>query len=176
MDRMHYSLVQLCQVEACVSKAELKQVLLGCQQRHPEFLYKQVPSMQLANVERRLAKRGLGGSFARARAFYRAATEELKSCMGALSSGAYAEEAAEALTVSSSNQEDEEGGISHVSQQAVTPQNRVARERGSLPQHQGASPSAGSCPGPDARSAVLSLQSHLVRGLQSWARMEGFLG
>jgi hypothetical protein len=36
-------------------------------------------NMQLANAERRLAKRRCGGSFARARTFYRAAVECLQS-------------------------------------------------------------------------------------------------
>ena len=36
--------------------------------------------LQLANIERRLAKRKLQGKYARARVFYRAATEELQEC------------------------------------------------------------------------------------------------
>ncbi len=149
---------------------------MQCQQRHFKFLRKHISPMQLANVERRLAKRGLGGSFARARAFYRAGTEELRSCMGDLSARVHAEEPAGALTVSSSSQEDEQGGIDYALQRPVAPQNGAAGDRGSLPQHQERSPSAGSCAGADASSAVPSLQSDLVRGLQSWARMEGFLG
>ena len=136
------------------------------------ILPKHLHVMQLANVERRLAKRGLGGSFARARAFYRAATEELMICMGDPSSGVHAEKTAD---VSSRGQEEEQGALHRASQQPVATQKGGAGDGRVLPQHPGGSPSAG-CAGPDAGSEVPVLQSHLVRGLQSWARMEGFLG
>ena len=133
--------------------------------------------MQLANAERRLAKRGLQGNFARARAFYRAATEELKGQFEDLSSrGKHVEKQAEAQTASSGSQEVEQGGMSRTSQQHAPPQRGGAGDTGLLPQQQRGKPSSGSCAGLDASTAVPSWQSDLVRGLQSWARMEGFLG
>ena len=90
--------------------------------------------LQLANIERRLAKRKLQGKYARARVFYRAATEELQECQL---------------------------------------------------DFQGSERPAAQSPKPDAESADsqpssgmsgCSPQKDLVLGLQSWARMEGFLG
>ena len=133
--------------------------------------------MQLANAERRLAKRGLQGNFARARAFYRAATEELKGFVGNLSSsGEPVEEQAQAQTAASKgSQKVEQGRMSWTSQEDASPQRGDAGDTGFLPQQQ-REPSSGSCAGLDASAAVPSWQSDLVRGLQSWARMEGFLG
>ena len=90
--------------------------------------------LQLANIERRLAKRKLQGKYARARVFYRAATEELQEC-----------------------QLEFQGSKSPAAQSS-----RADAESAEPQQSSGMS----SC----------SPQKDLILGLQSWARMEGFLG
>ena len=90
--------------------------------------------LQLANIERRLAKRKLQGKYARARVFYRAAAEELQECQ--------------------LDFRDREGPAAQSSISDV--------KSAEPPQSFGVS----SC----------SPQKDLVLGLQSWARMEGFLG
>ena len=129
-------------------------------------------------MERRLAKRGAQGNFARARAFYRAATEELKGFTGDVSSSAtYAmEHPPNAQTASSGSLEDEQGAMSCIPQQSAAPRQGTAGDGSDVPQHQEDEPSEDSCAGLDPGIALPSLQSDLVRGLQSWARMEGFLG
>lgn len=127
-------------------------------------------------MERRLAKRGLQGNFARARAFYRAATEELKGLTRELSSSRMdVMEDPSAQTASSGSQEDEQG-VSCIPQQSAAPRQGTAGDGWVVPQHQEGEPSEDSCAGLDPSIAFPSLQSDLVRGLQSWARMEGFLG
>ena len=90
--------------------------------------------LQLANTERRLAKRKLQGKYARARVFYRAATEELQACQSDLPGS-------KRSAAQSSNADAESAEPHHSS-------------------------GTSSC----------SPQKDLVLGLQSWARMEGFLG
>ena len=90
--------------------------------------------LQLANIERRLAKRKLQGKYARARVFYRAAIEELQDC-------------------------------------------QLEFQGSKSPAAQSSKPDVESAE-PQQSSGMLSCspQKDVVLGLQSWARMEGFLG
>ncbi len=90
--------------------------------------------LQLANIERRLAKRKLQGKYARARVFYRAAAEELQEC-----------------------QLEFQGSVGPTAQSSQPDADSAAPQQSS---------GLSSC----------SPQKDLVLGLQSWARMEGFLG
>lgn len=68
--------------------------------------------LQLANAERRLAKRGLRGNFARARAFYRASCEALETMSE--DDGECGAEGVEQVTESESVEQSEQGRVQHV--------------------------------------------------------------
>ena len=130
--------------------------------------------LQLANVERRLAKRELGGNFARARVFYRAATEELRGYSAEVSTPAEQQANNQVDSKSDQQQQQQDSNCQPAAQQ----ESRSGPEVGGTEalQHWLDGP-AESLPASSASSDEgTSLQKDLVRGLQSWARMEGFLG
>ncbi len=147
--------------------------------RHKICMTDAICLVQLANVERRLAKRGLQGNFACARIFYRAATEELGACIAESSSSntEHTSQHASAQAAGTAAQEHVQHS-SHVDmpaqQHPATPA-ADAESRAALEQKQAEAP-AGDTESLAVIHAAPSPQSDLVRGLQSWARMEGYLG
>lgn len=107
-------------------------------------------SLQLANAERRMAKRRTGGSFARARAFYRASVEALEVASAGKQSEA-ADDNAEQNSESKNEGETERRDQSE--------RYRVQHVRLS-----------------DKEQRDGDLRRSLGRALRSWARMEGYLG
>ena len=133
--------------------------------------------VQLANVERRLAKRGLQGNFACARIFYRAATEELRACVAESSSSntEHTPQHASAQAAGTAAQKHVQHS-SNVDLQAQQHLATPAAESRAALGHKQAEHLAGNTESLAAINAAPSPQSDLVKGLQSWARMEGFLG
>lgn len=135
--------------------------------------------VQLANVERRLAKRGLQGNFACARIFYRAATEELRACV-AESSTSNTEHSpqhasAQAAGTAAQKHVQHSSNVDLQAQQHLATPAADAESRAALG-HKQAEHHAGNTESLAAINGAPSPQSDLVKGLQSWARMEGFLG
>lgn len=129
--------------------------------------------MQLANLERRLAKRSLQGKYACARALYRAATEELQQFLAELESSASPAEQQSSVPGDAASSKQEAESLSAHEQ---TGQSDIdAESRGPMLERpsQTAEKSFGSSAPVGVRQ---SMRRDLVRGLQSWASMEGSLG
>ena len=133
----------------------------------------QISLVQLANLERRLAKRSLQGKYACARALYRAATEELKQFLAELESPASPEEQKSSVPGDAASSEQEAESLSAHEQAGQS--DIDAESRGPMLKRplQIAENSFGSSAPVDVRQ---SMRRDLVRGLQSWASMEGSLG
>ena len=129
--------------------------------------------VQLANLERRLAKRSLQGKYACARALYRAATEVLKQFLAELESSASPAEQQSSVPGDAGPSKQEAESLSAHEQTGQS--NIDAESRGSMLERplRTAEKSFGSSAPADVRQ---SMRQDLVRGLQSWASMEGSLG